>query len=61
MAAEKPRECPFCGGDATVLGVSPGCWVACQNNDCAYKPTRLGGSKRADAIRRWNTRAGSTR
>ena len=61
---ETPIGCPFCGKTPAVKKLqSWGCeykhLVACSNNACPVKPAAVG-ETRADAIRRWNTRATKT-
>lgn len=61
---ETPIGCPFCGKTPAVKRLqSWGCeykhLVACSNNACPVKPAAVG-ETRADAIRRWNTRATKT-
>ena len=50
--------CPFCGGDAEVLQLSGGSWIAyCNTPFCA----RLDRSDTAEeAIEKWNRRDGAT-
>ena len=54
MTTEKPLPCPFDGADPVVM--HEGCTVFCPTPSCPVAVLRG-----VDAVRRWNTRAGSTR
>ena len=62
MSEEIVAGCPFCGEPPTVKKLQ-GCGnkhlFACKTATCPVAPTVMGAT-RADAIRRWNTRATKT-
>ena len=49
---EKLKKCPFCGGEAEVVGGNPYHWVFCKNCDAESKQM----STIDGAIAAWNTR-----
>ena len=55
---EKPKPCPFCGGNAEITGYSKDEWVvACRNNiECRMLPTTTIMSSMQEAISIWNDR-----
>lgn len=63
MITEKPLSCPFCGAepDVRVLGQQGDARVACMNDHDCLVIVKVYGPTAEEAIRRWNTRAGSTR
>ena len=50
----KLKECPFCGASADLNSPSKGFWVI-QCDNCGVALEHYG-SKREDAIQRWNRR-----
>ncbi len=53
------KPCPFCGGEALLLGsYERGYFVEC--NDCFAKTSNFGSEGKAESIVAWNTRAERT-
>ena len=50
MSDTKLKPCPFCGGEAVVIGVST---IWCENEDCGCEFTNINKEK---LIKGWNTR-----
>jgi len=57
MPTEKPLPCPFCGAAAVVEDRG----VYCPRVTCPATIVAVEIRNQNEAIRRWNTRAGSTR
>lgn len=64
MTSPTLRECPFCGGPATVRSSIPGGWgnpriwyVACENAGCPVQPSQMSTrSSEGEAVAAWNLR-----
>ena len=57
---EKPKPCPFCGGEAKIIqdSITYGYQVECRNRKCLIRPyTEEYFVLKKKAVEAWNTRA----